>query len=135
MTLDELEQVIEALADEVGGGGGMWHFAVGDVRMACFTDLRFDRMRIIAPILDTDDLTEAEKDAALEANFHSALDARYCVSNGVVYAAFIHPLSPLTARETSSAISQVANLVQTFGSTYSGGQLVFGPGRDPDDLN
>ncbi len=135
MTLDELEQVIEAIADEVGGGGGMWQFSVNGVSMACFTDMNYDRMRVVAPIIDTDDFTPEQKDAALEANFHSALDARYGVSNGVVYAAYIHPLSPLTAREMSAAVAQVASLVETFGSTFSGGHLFFGPSSDPEDMN
>ncbi len=33
------------------------------------------------------------------ANFHTALDARYAISDGVIYAAFIHPLSSLARRK------------------------------------
>lgn len=62
----------------------------------------------------------------LEANFHSALDARYATSDGVLYAAFIHPLSPLTEAEVRSAVAQVASLVRSFGTTYSSGELVYG---------
>lgn len=62
----------------------------------------------------------------LEANFHSALDARYATSDGVLYAAFIHPLSPLTEAEVRSAVAQVASLVRSFGTTYSSGELAYG---------
>lgn len=53
----------------------------------------------------------------LEANFHSALDVRYATSNGLVYAAYIHPLSLLRREEIHSALRHVAKLVKTFGTT------------------
>ncbi len=62
----------------------------------------------------------------LDTNFHSALDARYVTSNGLVYAAYIHPLSPLRREEILSVLRQVAELVKTFGTPYSSGELSFG---------
>ena len=67
----------------------------------------------------------------LEANFHSALDGRYAISNGMVYAAYIHPLSPLRPEEVRSALRQVAELGKTFGTTYSSGELLFGVSSQP----
>ena len=135
MELDALEAVLRARADDVSGEAGAWEFEIHGVHMACFTDTRFDRMRIIAPILDVVDLTDEQRDAALEANFHTALDARYATSDGVLYSAFIHPLSPLTVTEVESALRQVAGLVDTFGSTYSSGALMFGVPRADHELN
>ena len=61
----------------------------------------------------------------MEANFHSALDARYAISDGILWAAFIHPLQELTKDQVISAISQVYSTVQTFGTYYSSGELSF----------
>jgi len=101
-------------------------FTFNQVQMAAISDVSHDRMRIIAPILSYDELDESAKDSIMEANFRSALDARYGVSNGVLYAAYIHPLSPLTEQELASAMSQVANLVLTYGESYSSGELIYG---------
>ncbi|NJL83304.1 MAG: hypothetical protein HC890_10765, partial [Chloroflexaceae bacterium] len=57
------------------------------------------------------------------------LDARYAVSNGVVFAAFVHPLSTLDERDFLSALRQVSQLVRNFGTSYSSGALSFGPGE------
>lgn len=126
MELDDLERVLRDVADELDGGDGRWQLRLGEVPLACMTDLHFDRMRIIAPIIELDEVSDELRDQCLEANFHTALDARYATSDGVLYAAFIHPLSPLDAEQVESAVRQVANLVETFGSTFSSGELVFG---------
>lgn len=130
MDLRVLDRVVRDAGASVRGGDGVWEFDIDGVRMACITDVRFDRMRLIAPICDEDELTEEQRKAVLEANFHTALDARYATSEGVLYAAFIHPLSSLTSEELRSAVGQVASLVETFGSTYSSGTLVFGTARE-----
>jgi hypothetical protein len=126
VTLDDLERVLRAAADEIEGEDGRWHLRLGEVALACMTDLRFDRMRIIAPIAELDEVSDDVRDACLEANFHTALDARYATSDGVLYAAFIHPMSPLEPELAESALQQVACLVETFGTTFSSGALVFG---------
>jgi hypothetical protein len=126
MNLEELESVLRESTQELEGEDGAWEFLVDGVQMACLTDVHFDRMRVIAPIVDEDEVDEDQRKALLEANFHTALDARYATSDGVLYAAFIHPLSPLSAEELRSALAQVVGLVETFGTTYSGGSVVFG---------
>jgi hypothetical protein len=136
MQLDELEAVLRTEADEIHGNDGAWELVIEHVTMACLTDAGFDRMRVIAPIVEETDLTDEQLRAVLEANFHTALDARYATSDGVLYAAFIHPLSPLTEEQLRSALSQLVSLVETFGTTYTGGTLVFGnPPVDRGDLN
>ena len=82
-------------------------------------------MRLVSPILPEDKLSPEHRTAVLRANFHTALDARYAVGNGVLFATFIHPLSSLTDRDLKSAIRQVSSLVRNFGTTYSSGELVF----------
>ena len=83
-----MHDVLTEIGDEVVGSDGAWEFQIGEVHVACLTDARFDRMRLIAPVVETDELTDAHREACLEANFHTALDARYATSEGVLYAAF-----------------------------------------------
>ncbi len=94
-------------------------------KMALLSDADHDRMRIISPITKYSTLAPAIKDNLMQSNFHSALDARYAVSEDTLYAAFIHPLSSLTEKDFESALRQVFNLAASFGKTYSSGQLEF----------
>ncbi|KIG17092.1 hypothetical protein DB30_03689 [Enhygromyxa salina] len=123
MTLDELADLLERTTEDFRRSATHWQFAHLGIPMACLTDPNFDRMRFIAPVTELSKIDEETKDAVLEANFHTALDARYASSNGLLFAAFIHPLSSLEATLATSALEQVASLVQTFGSHYSGGTL------------
>ncbi|WOO43256.1 hypothetical protein [Rubellicoccus peritrichatus] len=126
MTGADLHRIIETVADESEGDANVIQFIVKDIPLICIYDETHNRMRIISPVIQFDDVTEAQKDAMLESNFHGALDARYATSNGTVYAAFIHPLSSLNDQEVISAIYQVMSLQQTFGTEYSSGLLTFG---------
>lgn len=135
MELEALEAALRSRAKNVRGGDGAWDFELDGVHMACFTDRRFDRMRLVAPILSSDDMSDVQRDAVLEANFHTALDARYGTSDGVLYSAFIHALSTLTQADFDSALQQVAGLVDTFGTSYSSGALIFGVPRSDRGLN
>ena len=47
----------------------------------------------------------------------------------MLYAAFIHPLGPLTEAELVSAVRQVSSLASSFGTGYTSGELVFGGGQ------
>ncbi|MEM7595784.1 MAG: hypothetical protein AAF383_30500, partial [Cyanobacteria bacterium P01_A01_bin.83] len=69
------------------------------------------------------------------ANFHTALDARYAISNGVVVTTFIHPLSSLQERDLLSALNQVSSLAETFGTSYTSGEVLFVPGGNGDGDN
>lgn len=135
MDVEALEAALRSRAKNVRGEDGGWDFELDGVHMACFTDKRFDRMRLVAPILSADDMTDAQRGAVLEANFHTALDARYGTSDGVLYSAFIHPLSTLTQAQFDSALQQVAGLVDTFGTSYSSGALIFGVPRSDREFN
>ena len=125
MSQGALGDLIHAIDPEATGPPGGLEFTHNDVKMVCISDPTHGRMRIVAPVRAVSDLSGAQVAAVLKANYHSALDARYGTSQGVVYAAFIHPMAPLSKEEVWSAVRQVANLVHTFGSTYSSGELIF----------
>jgi hypothetical protein len=63
----------------------------------------------------------------MEANFLTALDARYAVFKGIVWAVFIYPLNSLLEKDFVSALDQVTTLTKTTGTTYSSSELQFGP--------
>ena len=128
MTQDRLHQIISTNAENVKIEGNVVEFYYDNVDLYCISDTAADRMRIISPIADVSELESEEIVIALAANFHSVLDPRYAIGDQVLYAAFVHPLSPLTEKQLISAIRQVATANRTFGTTYTSGELVF-PGQ------
>lgn len=100
-----------------------------DVPMFSVWDMRYDRMRIFSYIKKTSELKSNEQENMLNANFHKSLDARYAISDGKVYAIYLHPLSSLDDAQLSSAMDQVANLAISFGQSYSSGKLVYKPAQ------
>ena len=129
MTRERLEAMIEELAEEFEGQPGWIRFVYDGVPMACVSDIAADRMRITSPVAPVSDIQPEQLLIAMEANFHSALDARYATSQGVVHAVYVHPLSPLTEEQVLSAVYQVASARKTFGTTYTSGAFTFGGGR------
>ena len=96
----------------------------------CITDEFHNRMRIISPINETKNLSDDEMTKCMEANFHTALDVKYAVSDDILWTAYIHPLKELTKDQVISAISQLYSCVKTFGTTYSSGALSFPTSED-----
>lgn len=125
MTQDVMEKIVASHVEVISQKKGYVVFMYKKIKMALISDVKHDRMRIIAPITEYSALKVEEKDAAMEANFHLALDARYGISKGVLYSAYIHPMSPLTKQELERALDQVSTLARTFGSTYTSGGLIF----------
>ncbi|MEM6915344.1 MAG: hypothetical protein AAF491_02165 [Verrucomicrobiota bacterium] len=125
---------LEAILSEIGGDtvqktGNAILFEIRGIDMLCVYDEGADRMRIISPIKPYDEVTAEEKDAIMDANFRGALDGRYASSNGVLYAAYIHPLSRLSREQLLSGIFQVASLRVSFGEQYSSGLMTYGGER------
>ena len=87
-------------------------------------------MRFMAPIIETDKLTPNEINKCLEANFHTALDIKYAISDGILWSVFMHPLKELTERQVEDAIQQVYAGAQNFGSSYSSSNLYFPTKQD-----
>jgi hypothetical protein len=129
MTQQHLHDLILEVGSDVLISGNIVQFSFGGADLLCISDIAADRMRIISPIVELTTVDREQLLLALMANFHSALDARYAISDGVVYSAYIHPLSPLSDEEVIAAISQVASARNTFGEEYSSGELYFGGGK------
>lgn len=123
---EDLEAVLAQIASEVDVNQNQVLFKLEDQSLLLVTDTEADRMRIILPVAKVEDISAEDMAKMMIANFHTALDGRYAIGNGIVYAAFIHPLSSLQTDDFKSAVMQVASLGKTFGSTYNSGTSLFG---------
>ena len=121
-----MEKIVKSMALNSKGEKGVVQFSYNKISMYLISDVKHDRMRVIAPIAEYKKLSREHLDAMLESNYHKSLDARYAVSDGVLYSAYIHPLSMLSEQQLRSAVQQVANLAKSFGNEYSSGSLTFG---------
>jgi hypothetical protein len=126
MTQKEMESIFKGMGTDAEGEGGSVGITFKEVRVFLVSDPIHNRMRLLVPIAKYEDLNKAQVDAAMISNFHLALDARYAVSKGVLYSAFLHPLEELNKKQIQSAVRQVASLAITFGTTFSSGELSFG---------
>ncbi len=121
-----LERLFESQVEKVTGGPGSLRSMVGGYNIWLITDPLNDRMRLMVPIAQIDGVEPRFLNALLEANIHSTLDARYGVSEGTVYAVYLHPISTLDEADFTSAFQQTLNLARTLGTSFSSGKLQFG---------
>lgn len=128
MSGENLRSVIERSADTVEQNGNSIRFAYKERLLICIYDENANRMRIISPIVKREGVDEEQLLNALVANFHSALDVKYALSDEIIWAVFIHPLKELSDHQVIDAIDQVYAAAVTFGTTYSSTNLVF-PGN------
>ncbi len=133
MTLDRLESIIKEIGTNVKVDQNQILFDYEDKMVLVVADSRANRMRILIPVVEAEQLTGEQFSKMMIANFHTALDGRYAISNGVVYSVFVHPLSSLQENDFRSAVSQVKALATSFGTTYSSGTSVFGAPEGPPD--
>lgn len=125
MNNQRLGKIIKRLDSKATGQPGHWQLSIDGVKLLVITDERADRMRIISPVTSAQNLSTKKLYRLMQANFDSALDARYSIAKGVLWSAFIHPLKSLGDREFISGVGQVVNLGQTYGGNYTSGALVF----------
>jgi len=126
MTNKKLEAILTKVTDSVKGYPGYWEVNYKERELLCLTDETNNRMRIITPIAEQGVLNEELLLDALTANFHAALDVKYALSQGYLWSVFIHPLKELSDYEVESAVEQVVNAANNFGTTFSSTDMIFG---------
>jgi len=127
MTNHRLGEIVREHADTMHQDeAGRWQFDYIGFQLIVLTDETNNRMRVISPIANIEGMDEALLLECLSANFDRALDARYATSGGILWSAFIHPLSELSEQQVVAAINQVARLSTTFGTTFTSTDLSFG---------
>ncbi|MEO0390788.1 MAG: hypothetical protein AAF218_07585 [Pseudomonadota bacterium] len=128
MTLDRLTGIVQAIDPDARVQGRVMELTIDDVPLIVVTDPDADRMRAMVPIRSAEGLEPDELLRLMQANFDSALDARYAVARGRLWGVFIHPLGALEREQLISALVQTVNVARTYGQTYSGGAQIFGGG-------
>ena len=128
MTVERLLAILRALDSEMRPQAGGIALTIADVPVQVFLDPRANRMRALVPIASAEGLTEADLMRVLQANFDTALDARYAIAQGRLWSVFIHPLRQLERDQLISGIAQTVTLARTYGSFYASGATVFGSG-------
>ncbi|UII80158.1 hypothetical protein [Flagellimonas sp. CMM7] len=128
MTSAKLLELIEQEADTVKANGNSIQFLIKENMLICIYDENANRMRIISPIVKREEIGEEELLNAFVANFHSALDVKYALSDEIIWSVFTHPLMELSEHQVVDAINQVYSAAVTFGSSYSSTNIVF-PGN------
>lgn len=121
-----LGKIIEQVSDSISGQPGYWQFKYFDRYFLVITDEAHNRMRIISPIIEEEKLDETFYKKSLEANYHTALDVKYALAEGLMWSIFVHPLKELSDAQVKDAIKQVYSAAATFGYAYTSTELVFG---------
>ncbi|MEM1160032.1 MAG: hypothetical protein AAGJ28_03795 [Pseudomonadota bacterium] len=128
MTQDRLAEIAEALDPAVEKSGNVLRFLVEDVPVSVVSDQVHNRMRVMVMVRSATGLSPDEMYRIMQANFDSALDARYAIAQNRLIAVFIHPLGSLSKEDFLSGIGQTVNLALTYGTTYTSGGLTYGGG-------
>ena len=129
MTLERMGEIIARLDPEAETlRKGVWRFTIEQAPVFIVTDETNNRMRILVPVRSATDMTPEEVTRVMQANFDSALDARYAIAKDVLWSAFIHPLRTLHDKQFIAGIGQTVNLAATYGTTYTSGLLTYGGG-------
>jgi hypothetical protein len=128
MSVERLAAILSAIDPEAVIEARGITLTVASVPVTVIVDPNANRMRILVPISSAETLSEAELMRLMQANFDSALDARYAIANNRLWSTFIHPLAELQGDQLISGLAQTVTLAQTYGDTYSSGALVFGGG-------
>jgi hypothetical protein len=128
MTADKMASIILRIDKKARVEGNVIEFEIQQYPVVLVFDEVADRMRLMSPVGKAEDIDAAQMTRLMQANFDSALDARYAIANDVLWGLFVHPLSSLTEEEFVVAIGQTINVVVTFGKSYSSGVFVYGGG-------
>ena len=128
MNGERLKELITEVSDTLQNVGNAFQFVYKEKMLICIFDEEANRMRIISPIIEREKLKEEQLLNAMVANFHSALDVKYALSDEIIWSVYTHPLKELTDYQLLDAVEQVYLAAITFGTTYSSSPLVF-PGN------
>lgn len=128
MTAARLGELVKVVDANASNQGNSWQFVFQGRPFVMVFDEKADRMRMFTPIGPETLLTPDLMRRMLQANFDSALDARYAVANELIWGVFIHPLSPLDQDQFASAVIQILNVATSFGNAFSSGLFTYGGG-------
>lgn len=121
-----IKQLLDEVALDVAGAEGQFTARYRHTRIVVYANEQHGRLRIMTPVLAEADLTPQELRILLSANYGRALDAKYAIGDGVVWALFNRPLDGLDRGTFLDGADQVVNLKRNFGTSYRSTELTFG---------
>ncbi|MFT7058792.1 MAG: hypothetical protein ACJASV_001295 [Pseudorhodobacter sp.] len=128
MTPERMEQIVLALDPEAKLLSNGFELTISDIPVLVVTDVTANRMRAMVPIRSTEEMTQDELLRLMQANFDSALDARYAIAHGKLWGIYIHPYAELERDQFISGLAQAVNVALTYGTLFSSGGVQFGSG-------
>ncbi len=126
MDLKQMKLVLAKEAVVVQETGNAVEYDFNDLTVYLIADPNANRMRLMAGVAEAKDLTKEDLDILMEANFDRALDAKYAISNKILWAVYAHPLQELQEKQVIDALYQVYSLVKNYGTTYTSTEMIFG---------
>jgi hypothetical protein len=121
-----MEMIFADQVAAIEGPSGALRTIHDGVEVYLISDPEHDQMRLLSKVAAVDQLDPRVFNILLQANFYLTFDARYAVSDGVVFGVFVHPISTLTESELVSAFGQVVALSKNFGTTFSSDAIDLG---------
>ena len=128
MTPETMASIVRAIDPQANVQGNAMQLTIQGVEITIVTDPKNNRMRAFSAFKTLDGVDGQALYRMMQANFDSALDARYAIAKGYVISVFIHPLGELQKEQFIQGLGQVTNLVLTFGTAYTSGAMTFGGG-------
>ena len=135
MTTASIGKILDSYLTDLDGRPGFWRGTRHEVQLFVLSDDDHDRMRIMAPIGEVQELESELLQVLLQANYDRALDARYAMRGKEVWSVTVHPLATLAPDDFANFLDQVVRLVKNTGSTYASSELVFGGDSSDDDVD
>lgn len=126
-----IDAALKKIDKTIKRDGNIWQFKLGQRQVIVISDPVAERMRIMVPIGDATQLDQALLTRLMQANFDSALDARYAIANDLLWGTFIHPLTSLDEKGFVSGLAQAITVADNFGGSFSSGAVIFGGGDSP----
>lgn len=126
MTNVQLEKLIRQVGELEEGRLGFWRVCYHHRLLYVVSDEGHNRMRIMTAIIEEEELDETELRRLLSANFDRALDPKYALADGYLWALYTHPLRELADEQFLDAMLQVKTLADNFGHSYASSELFFG---------
>ena len=128
----KIEQILSKLNNitMVDDHPGYWVILFENFQLHIITDESANRMRIIAPVKEIEDVSDHQLITALKAHFNRALDIKYAIYDEKLWVVYMHYLKELTKDMFIDAMSQVYHAANNFGTSYSSSNLFFGAGDD-----
>lgn len=128
MTLERFVKIISTIDANAVIQGSAMQLTIADVKITIIADIKSNRMRAFSPIQSLDGINQQILYRMLQANFDSALDARYAIAREHIISVFIHPFKELQKDQLIEGVGQVVNLVKTYGTAFTSGAMTFGGG-------